>query len=61
MFIALFIALYCGVVLSRGVSVTPLPGEGTTISQPRGGGGGGWRGERGVEHSKCQRSLTYDR
>ena len=53
MFIALFIALYCGVVLSRGVSVTPLPGEGTTISQPRGGGGGGWRGERGVEHSKC--------
>ena len=35
----LYFYLYCIVVLfSGGVSVTPLPGEEATISQPRGGG-----------------------
>ena len=36
----LYFYLYCIVVLfSGGVSVTPLPGEEATISQPRGGEG----------------------
>ena len=35
----LYFYLYCIVVLfSGGVSVTPLPREEATISQPRGGG-----------------------
>ena len=37
--LTLYFYLYCIVVLfSGGVSVTPLPGEEATISQPRGGG-----------------------